>query len=561
MESLVATAQPHRAPCLATVCRGRGSNAGMADHPIRASRAPLDLPRLLMRRAAAVALAVLALALVLGLARMGHDIDDEVDAALTLGQMLVGLVALAGPAGPGNPAQTDDPTALARLRQLAAEHPPRHLVLSVRDSAGRVLLAPPALAPASPPLALLLAWHRRLLSTPDPRQVSWQVERPGGDRWTITLATSHESERREAMANLVGTLVLLLICIAGLLLAMRWNLRLALAPLDRLLAAITGIEGRDTRAVQALPPMPVRELEAVAAALRHLAAALDEAEGRRRLLSQQLLTLQEDERARLARELHDEFGQRLTALRVDAAWLARRLAGQAEPTQVILGMAEQCQQIQRDIRSLLTRLQPFGPAELQAGGGQSLARLTDLLQALVAAWSPAAGGGEAAGGGTLCRLELRCLDDSGVAQAWPDEACSQALWLPQALALTLYRISQEALTNVVRHARARHAVLRLECSGGWRTGDARCIAWSVSDDGVGLSGLAAAQKNGAGAGADLALLALAARLRGNGLSGLRERVWAQGGELRTERGPGGLGLLLSARFEVGPTRPVVVAAP
>ncbi len=499
----------------------------MVEDPTPIARAPMDLPRLVMRRAAVVALAVLVLALALGLARMGHDIDDEVDAALTLGQLVAGL---------GSLAQGDDATALDALRRLAAEHPPRHLVLSVRDSAGVLLLAPPPL-PADPlPLSALLALHRRLQSAPDLRHANWVVTRPGGARWSVTLAASHESERREAMANLVGTLLLLLACIVGLLLAMRWNLRRALAPLDRLLAAIASIESHD---MQALPAMPVRELEAVAAALRRLGLALDQAEGRRRLLSQQLLTLQEDERARLARELHDEFGQRLTALRVDAAWLARRLAGQAEPAQVIAGMAGQCQQIQRDIRSLLTRLQPFGPVDFELGAGQSLCRVTNLLRALVAAWSPttgegAEGVGEAEGGGTHCRLDLLWLDDAGLPQAWPSVADGQTLRLPQAMALTLYRISQEALTNVARHARARQAVLRLACRGAWQAGAALQIDWSVSDDGVGLADV----------GAD------APGPRGNGLSGLRERVWAQGGELRAGPGLDGRGLRLSARFSV-----------
>jgi two-component system sensor histidine kinase UhpB len=494
--------------------------------PRHTNRVPLDLPRLLMRRAAAVALAVLLLALVLGLARVGHDIDDEVDAAVSLGQLMAGL---------GSLAQADDAAALDALRRQSDAHPPRHLVLSVQDSAGRMLLAPPDLPPVAMPLNGLLALHRNLLSAPDLRHASWDLTRPGGARWTITLAASHESERREAIANLVGTLSLLLACIAGLLAAMRWNLRRALAPLDRLLAAIAGIEGHATQAVQALPTMPVRELEAVAGALRHLGAALDLAEARRRLLSQQLLTLQEDERVRLAGELHDEFGQRLTALRVDAAWLARRLVGQAEPAQVVAGMAGQCQQIQHDIRSLLTRLQPFGPGGGDAGGVQSLARLTALLQALVAAWSPAVDGD-----GPACRLDLLAVDGdgAGAAQAWPGPQQADALLLPQGLALTLYRISQEALTNVARHARAQQAVLCLVCRGTLQPGAALQIDWSVSDDGVGLPP----------AGTDPDAATGAAGLRGNGLSGLRERVWARGGELHCASGTGGRGLVLSARF-------------
>ena len=535
---------------------------------------PIALPRLLMQRAVAVAAAVLLLALGLGLQRMHTDIDDEFEAARTL----VRLVAQLG--------QLDalpDAAALAALRTLAADPPPRHLLLQVRAADGRLLLAPATLPPSPTPLRWLLALHRRLLAAPESRPVAWPLRRPDGTQWQVSLTASHESERREAMVNLLGTLALLLACIAGLLLAMRWNLRRALAPLGRLLAAISGIEGRNPQAVLALPAMPIHELALLAAALRHLASALDQTEERRRLLSQQLLSLQEDERARLARELHDEFGQRLTALRVDAAWLARRLAGQPEAAAVVAGMAGQCQWIQQDIRALLLRLLPFGPAEAGEGGddaGQTLGRISALLHALVAGWTPAAASADHSA--TQYRLELQAADAQGQSRPWPAGAAADALVLPQALALTLYRISQEALTNVARHARAGQAVLRLRCQGDGplRPGAPVQIDWSVTDDGIGLPGLPA--DLGAGLVADLAAdLAADPRVagpsdgpadartdvsaacqRGNGISGLRERVWAQGSELRFEPGPGGRGLSLAARFNtVWQSRPALPADP
>ena len=488
-----------------------------------------------MRRSGGVATAVLLLALAAGLARMAYDIDDEVDAAVTLATLLAGL---------GSAALADDAAALAALRQRAADHPPRHLLLRVQDEAGRLLLSPPALPPTGPVLGALLAAHRALLSAPDARQVSWPLTRPSGARWTVSLAASHESERRESLINLLGTLALLLACIAGLLLAMRWNLGRALSPLGRLLAAIGGIDDRHGAAVQGLPTMPVRELEAIAAALRRLGRKLDDAETRRRLLSQQLLSLQEDERSRLARELHDEFGQRLTALRVDAAWLSRRLADQPAAAEVAAGMAAQCGLIQHDIRGLLLRLQPFGPAASQppdpageaATAGQPLARLAALLQALVIGWAGPAPS-------TQYRLLLRAEDTAGHPQPWPDAGQAEALVLPQALALALYRISQEALTNVARHAQARWATLSLVCRGAWWPGGTVRIDWSVSDDGVGLTGAAAP--------------ADAARLRGSGLPGLRERVWAQGAELGLASNPG---LCLSACFNTCWLAPLLPAA-
>jgi len=490
---------------------------------------PLDLPRLVMRRASAVGLLVLLLAVLLGLARIGADIDDEVDAAMTLASVMARL---------GQLQQTDDRSALAALQALQAEHPLRHLALQVQAQDGRLLLGPPPAPPAPLPLRWLLDLHRTWLSAPDDRRVAWQVPRADGSRWTVTLAASHDSERREAMGSFVDMLGLLLLGVAGLLAVMHWNVRRAFAPLGRLLQAIAGIEGHDPRQVQALPTMPTRELESVAAALRHLAAALDQAEAQRRQLSQQVLTLQEDERARLARELHDEFGQRLTALRVDAAWLARQVAGDARLQQVVDGMARQCALVQADIRSLLTRLQPFGPVVPDGAMAEPLDSGVALLRALVASWQ-----GSGPEPGLVCTLDLAWQDATGRHQPWPEGDAARALWLPRPLWLALYRISQEALTNVARHAGARSAGLRLQLRGGLQPGEALQVDWQAWDDGIGLP-----PERGPGGGQRPAQAVLP---RGNGLAGLQERVWAQGGTLQCDAlqpGAARPGLRLAAGF-------------
>jgi two-component system sensor histidine kinase UhpB len=498
---------------------------------------PLDLPRLVMRRAAVVALVVLLLALLLGLVRMGDDIEEEVDAAMALAGVMAQL---------GSLADTDDTTALAALQAVKRDARLRHLLLHVRAADGSLLLAPPAPEAVALPMRWLLTWHREWLSAPDARHVAWQVPRPDAAPWTVSLTASHESERHEAMGSFIDMLLLLLGCVAGLLAVMRWNVSRAFAPLGRLLEAIARIEGHDARAVQALPTMPIRELEAVAAALRHLGAALESAEAQRRLLSQQVLTLQEDERARLARELHDEFGQRLTALRVDAAWLARRVAEQPALKSVVDGMSQQCERVQLDIRSLLTRLQPFGPSgETADAPVESLARLLALLRALVASWHAGHREGAAHDGCTRYALDLAWCDADGRAMAWPAGAESGALCLPRDLLLTLYRISQEALTNVARHARADEARLSLRCRGVAAPGQAVRIDWQCSDDGVGLP------QAGSDGSTDARTNGGSAVKRGNGIAGLQERVWAQGGDLRwSALQPGGLrpGLRLEAGF-------------
>lgn len=450
-----------------------------------------------MRRAALVALATLVAAIAFGLLRASGDIDDETDAAQSLARVMALMATLGG---------RSDADALAALRGALTAQPLRHLRLSIHTAGGRELLGPPRDPPEPALLAPLLALHRVVAGEPPPEPVRWDVDRGAGERWVVTLAPSRSSERSEALSDLLGLVVVLLAGTAAMLGVMAHQVHRAFRPLQALLGAIDGVQHGDTAAVRQLPPMPTRELQSLASALQALGGALAAAEDERRLLARQVLSLQEDERQRLARELHDEFGQHLTAMRVDLAWLQKRLQGNDEVLQVLQGTMTHCERIQADVRQVLTRLQPLGPLRDTAAPGDAaepFARLVDLLEALVGGWRRTAG--------PRCLLEI-------------DAPPGGAPALPRSAVLSLYRISQEALTNVARHAQAREAVLRLRIAvDEGRT----VIDWSVRDDGIGLADPAAALQ------------------RGSGLAGIKERIWALGGDLRWHGPPG---LALSARI-------------
>ncbi len=482
--------------------------------------APLDLPRLVMKRAALVALLALVVGLVLGFASAGRDIKEETGAALALSSMLRDLsqAALLG-----------DAELAAAVDRARADGALRHVDLRIVDARGVTRLAP-AEKPheAGPWLDLLMTLHARwqgdVKGDAPPRTLRWPVARPAeASPWVLELTESREGERREAMAGLGSTLLVLALASAGMLAAMAWNVRRAFAPLRLLVGRIALLNeprvlrdhelasheptprGAAAVARERLPAMPIRELQVVAEAVQRLDDGLTAAEAQRRELSLKVLTLQEDERARLARELHDELGQRLTALRVDLAWLGRRLGDDMQARDVVDGMAQQCGHVQQDLRTMLRRLSPLAPSTPDTDG---VDQLTALLVPLVASWSRPRDDQDE--GSPTWHLRFEAFDAQGQPQPWPG---SPPAVMPGELQRAVYRMTQEAMTNVARHAQAARALIVLSLR---QQRGASTLAWCVEDDGVGLPNREAAFA------------------RGSGLAGMRERAWAYGAELSIE---------------------------
>lgn len=199
-----------------------------------------------------------------------------------------------------------------------------------------------------------------------------------------------------------------------------------------------------------------------------------------RELAHQLIGVQERERLALARELHDELGQGCSAIRVETALLRR--CARAEDVALLAAAARAdlaAQTLYQQVRDLLRRLRP---AELDALG------LVAALQALCGAWSRRVG--------VPCAFKHAGLDDN----------------LPDIVNITVYRIVQESLTNVQRHAQAGKVSLLL------RHDPADGLHLGLRDDGIGMDTQAATQ--------------------GLGLLGCTERAAMVGGSLRIVSAPG-----------------------
>ncbi len=264
----------------------------------------------------------------------------------------------------------------------------------------------------------------------------------------------------------------------------------ALAPIQTLSEAMTKIETGDygTRVKPDGPP----ELAAICAKLNHLAAALGDAVEDKRRLAERVVSLQDVERKEIARELHDEFGPYLFALRAHASALMR-IADAREPNTDALrkhggAILEQVNALQQFNRRVLEKLRPVGLTELG---------LRDALGALLRLW------GESHPDVTIETAISPSLGESG-----------------ETADLTIYRVVQEALTNVFRHAGATCVNVTIEpaeqASGITRGG---CARVRVRDNGRGMR-------------PDHRL--------GLGLTGMRERILALGGTLTVASGDSGV---------------------
>jgi two-component system, NarL family, sensor histidine kinase UhpB len=233
--------------------------------------------------------------------------------------------------------------------------------------------------------------------------------------------------------------------------------------------------------------------EAAESALRHKGTQL-------RLLARRLMTAQEQERRCLARELHDDMGQILTVLRTHAQLIRQQHQSAADTC----------------VKSAMTILD-------LAGG------LYDSTHRIMRGLRPRSLDELGLAGALQSSIEGANLADLGIEVH--TDFCGGLESVDDAVAITIYRLLQEALTNVVRHSGARNVWIRLEQGsrpGGSKSGVDALLRLRVEDDGRGMPEATLDHD----------------RL---GLLGAQERVEALGGQFSVAMRTGG-GVLLQAEI-------------
>lgn len=209
-----------------------------------------------------------------------------------------------------------------------------------------------------------------------------------------------------------------------------------------------------------------------------------------RHLTQRLISAQEDERRILAQELHDEVGQACTALRIEAAYIGKAIHNNPNAA---LESAKRIDQSSLRMHSLARdMLKRLRPPNLDSLG------LEESLKELCSSWEQ------------HCRIQCHTLIN-----ALPHD-------LPDALSTTIYRVTQEALTNIAKHANASQVWISLD-------GSQDVLTLSISDNGQGLHPTPSSS-------------------HGLGLTGMRERIASLHGHIHFEDAQPGLRIHVQLPF-------------
>ncbi|MEO0318128.1 MAG: hypothetical protein RL404_1805 [Pseudomonadota bacterium] len=434
----------------------------------------MQLVTRLLLRLLVVGAVMMVLAIAITLAAAKRNMADEIDSSQRIGQLVAILSALQEGAPVAR--QADAINAMNDGDTL------RNFHVALIDADGRRLTRPPHASEDA--AAHASNWLQRWMLSDQPMPTYMLgIVRPDGQRLAVALESAPQAESGEAVmsallqSGLFGAITLALIAVLWI------SVRHALAPLAGILQGIARIEAGDYAA--RISSSSTRELNQIAQSLNHLSEALNEQIAKQRELLHRLQDVQEEERRRLAHELHDEFGQLLTAIQVDASFMLRQSAGQPALEACAKAMYENSGSILSQLRGLLAQLRPYG----LLGDEEHDIALEQALRDLVRQRQ------ERGDAGLDCRLAVS-LGDAAI---------------PPRLAVAVYRIAQEALTNVMRHAKASKVEISLTVDAA-----APSLQLIVADNGIGLSG-----------GSRGAVLS-----DGIGMAGIRERVLANQGTLQ-----------------------------
>lgn len=390
-------------------------------------------------------------------------VEKEVDASISSALQFIALGAAENAS-----VKLDDLTRLGALRQT------RHLTIELQNADGELRQLTEDGA-SSDPESMPPAWFIRFVLEKYP-EVRKQIHSGDGQQFTLLIKAQPLDEITEVWEESVAFFLSISLLTGLSFLAVNLVLNKSFRAIGLIVDALRMIETGQYR--QQLPAFETAEFDSIAKAINHMTCELEKAQGQNRSLTQHSLAIQEEERQRLSQELHDEFGQSLTAIKVMAVAAVHEKADPGKISASIVGI---CDHLMEVVRSMMQQLHPLILTELG---------LKATLEDMVGHWAER---------NPELSLSLQCCDEV-------DE-------LEKNAAIQIFRVVQECLTNVVRHAQARQVDIALQIVDA----PEYTLQFRVRDDGKGCD--------------------LSDTGRGFGLLGMKERIQSLTGELTLQSAP------------------------
>jgi two-component system sensor histidine kinase UhpB len=392
-------------------------------------------------------------------------VEKEVDSSVHLALQLITLGVADGPVFQ----KADDLSGFSALQQT------RHLSMQLQKPDGqRIHFA--GESRHSNPEEMPPAWFIRWVKGDYP-QVEHQLKTRDGQLLTLIIQPQPLDEITEVWQESVAFFASISLLTLLTFLAVNLVFNKSLKSIAVIVEALRVIETGRYR--QQLPAFSTQEFDSIAKAINHMTVELEKAQQENRALTQHSLAIQEEERQRLSQELHDEFGQSLTAIKVMAVTASHK---QADTAKITASIMEICDHLMLVVRSMMQQLHPLVLTELG---------LKATLEEMVNHWSE-----------RNPDLDLKIACDDEV-----DD-------LDKAVTIQVFRVIQECLTNVLRHAHAGRVSITLDKLNQPQP----LLQLKVQDD---------------GRGCDLKTVS-----RGFGLLGIKERIKSLDGELSIQSQPG-----------------------
>ncbi|HPH06831.1 MAG TPA: sensor histidine kinase [Methylotenera sp.] len=282
-------------------------------------------------------------------------------------------------------------------------------------------------------------------------------------------------EIAEVWDDTVGLLALVGIFFILMNVLAYWAVRYTFNPVNQIISALTQVELGHYGS--RLPAFKQVELQEIGNKFNAMADTLQQSTQNNHRLTQQIISLQEDERKSLARDIHDEIGQYLTAIHVDASAIlaAKKISTAKESASAISNITRQMMDM---VHELLQRLRP---------------RVLDEL-----------------GLGLALSEHIHHWRQRNRSVSIIQNVSGHLGGLDEAVAITAYRVVQECLTNITKHANARRLTISVST-------DETHLLIDIEDDGVGFDKTRMTNRYG--------------------LAGMRERVQGLMGSMEIESAP------------------------